>query len=281
MQSSKQPYRVLLSFDLEEFDIPNEYGAALPVAEQLAVTQTGMANLLPLLTRLQIPVTFFTTAFYAQQNKTVVKELAATHEIASHTFYHSRFSDTDIATSRQVLAEISGQYISGFRMPRLAPVSKQLIADAGYLYDASLNPTWLPGRYNHLGQPRTLFRQEDLWIMPSSVTPRLRIPLFWLAFKNLPLSFIKQCSLQVLKKDGYLSLYFHPWEYAILSSYTAMPFYTRNISGNQLLDKLSNYLGWLQTLADFSTIENFIQNYEEQMSPYQLTHTGGQLRSDN
>ena len=44
MQSSKQPYRVLLSFDLEEFDIPNEYGANIPVEEQLTVTTEGIID---------------------------------------------------------------------------------------------------------------------------------------------------------------------------------------------------------------------------------------------
>ena len=264
MQNSKLPYRVLLSFDLEEFDIPNEYGAALPVEEQLAVTRKGMESLVPVLDQLQIPVTFFTTAFYAQQNENAIKEIAAVHEIASHTFYYSRFTEADILSSRQTLAVISGQPVAGFRMPRLAPVSKKLIADAGYLYDASLNPTWLPGRYNFLDQPRTLFRKDQLWIMPSSVTPHLRIPLFWLAFKNLPLSFIKQCSLQVLKKDGYLSLYFHPWEYADLSSYTTMPFYTRRKSGNELLSKLIAYLSWLKTLAGFSTMQSFIKAHDNQ-----------------
>jgi len=98
MQNSKQPYRVLLSFDLEEFDIPNEYGATLSTEEQLDVTRRGMNALLPVLNQLQVPVTFFTTAFYAQQNDALIKTLAATHEIASHTFYHSKFTDEDIIT---------------------------------------------------------------------------------------------------------------------------------------------------------------------------------------
>jgi peptidoglycan/xylan/chitin deacetylase (PgdA/CDA1 family) len=262
MQNSKLPYRVLLSFDLEEFDIPNEYGGTLSIEEQLDVTRKGMQQLLPVLQQLKIPATFFTTAFYAQQNTRSVQELSAAHEIASHTFYHSRFTETDILSSRQVLAGISGQSIAGFRMPRLAPVDKKLIADAGYRYDASLNPTWLPGRYNFMDQPRTLFRNEHLWVLPSSVTPRLRIPLFWLAFKNLPLSLIKQCSLQALKKDNYLSLYFHPWEYADLAAYQTMPFYTRRVSGNILLNKLTAYLSWLQTMAGFSTMDSFVQAHE-------------------
>ncbi|HTL09891.1 MAG TPA: polysaccharide deacetylase family protein, partial [Chitinophagaceae bacterium] len=252
MQNSKPRYRVLLSFDLEEFDIPNEFGAALPIEEQLAVTQEGMNNLLPLLTQLNIPCTFFTTAFYAQENAAAMKSLAATHEIASHSFYHSRFTNEDLLASRQVLAAVTGQSIAGFRMPRLAPVDMALIRSAGYLYDASLHPTWLPGRYNHLGQPRTLFKNDGLWRMPSSVTPTLRFPLFWLAFKNLPLWFIQQCSLQVLKSDGYLSLYYHPWEYANLAGYHQLPLYIRRRSGEALLHKLRLYLQWLQTMASFS-----------------------------
>jgi Polysaccharide deacetylase len=266
MESSKQPYRILLSFDLEEFDIPNEYGASLPVEEQLSVTKSGNTKLLLLLKQLQLPATFFTTAFYARQNDIETKEVAATHEIASHAFHHSRFSEDDILHSRQVLSKITGQNISGFRMPRLAPVSKKLILQAGYLYDASLNPTWLPGRYNNFSQPRTLFKQGRLWIIPASVTPKLRIPLFWLAFKNLPLWFIKQCSLRVLKEDKYLSLYFHPWEFADISSYKTMPFYTRNVCGNQLLDKLAAYLQWLQELGIFMTIESFIKTHKQATS---------------
>lgn len=257
MQNSKQLYRVLLSFDLEEFDIPNEFGADLPMAEQLRVTTEGMYKLLPVLDQLQLTATFYTTAFYAQQNEADIKDIAAFHEIASHSFYHSRFIETDIKHARQVLEKISGQTVTGFRMPRLAQVDKKLIYEAGYLYDASLNPTWLPGRYNHLHQPRTLFRQDNLWILPSSVTPSLRIPMFWLAFKNLPLWFIKKCSLQILQKDNYLSLYFHPWEFADLSAYN-MPFYIKRPSGMQLLDKLTAYLSWLQTLGVFVTTRSFI-----------------------
>lgn len=262
MQSSKQPYHVLLSFDLEEFDIPNEFGANLPLEEQLRVTNEGTNRLLPVLDGLQVPATFYTTAFYAQQNEALVKRIAASNEIASHSFYHSRFTDSDLKQSKQVLAAISGQSITGFRMPRLAPVDKKLIYQAGYLYDASLNPTWLPGRYNYLRHSRTLFRQENLWILPASVTPTLRIPLFWLAFKNLPLWFIKHCSLQVLKKDGYLSLYFHPWEFADLAAFNKMPFYIRREHGQQLTDKLGAYLDWLRSFGVFVTTHSYIEAKE-------------------
>jgi peptidoglycan/xylan/chitin deacetylase (PgdA/CDA1 family) len=259
---SKDSYRVLLSFDLEEFDLPNEYGAALPMSRQLAVTAQGMEILEPALSGLALSATFFTTAFYAQQHPAQLQQLAGKHEIASHTFHHSSFTEDDIGHSRQILSAISGQAITGFRMPRLAPVSKALIAAAGYRYDASLNPTWLPGRYNHLSGSRTIYREGDLWIVPSSVTPRLRIPLFWLAFKNLPLWFIKKCSLDVLQKDGYLSLYFHPWEFAPLGDFKDTPFYIRRLCGQPMLKKLVAYLAWLKTIALFETMDSFTRRRE-------------------
>ena len=262
MQSSKPPYQVLLSFDLEEFDISNEFGDQLSMDEQINVTTHGMASLMQFLRDAAIPVTFFTTACYAQQQTSLIKTLAAHHEIASHTFYHSRFETADIKRSKEVLEAISGQQVTGFRMPRLAPVSKKLIRQAGYSYDASLNPTWLPGRYNNIHKPRTVFQQENLWILPSSVTPHLRIPLFWLAFKNLPLWFIKRCTLQVLQKDHYLSLYFHPWEFTDLSNYKKLPFYIRKTSGKLFQDKFALYMRWLQQIAGFRTMGSFIETRE-------------------
>lgn len=259
MQNSGLPYNILLSFDLEEFDIPNEYGATLSVEEQLAVTRQGLCRLLPVLEQLNIPATFFTTAFFAQQDKMMVKQISLRHEIASHSFYHSRFSEQDIGSSRTTLEEITGQPVLGFRMPRLAHVDRNLLLKAGYMYDASLNPTWLPGRYNHTRQPRTLFRRDELWTIPASVTPHTRLPLFWLSFKNLPLFIIKNWSRQVLRKDNYICLYLHPWEFADLDKFQSLPFYTRKPCGAPLLRKLVAYLGWLQSAGNFKTIESFIK----------------------
>jgi peptidoglycan/xylan/chitin deacetylase (PgdA/CDA1 family) len=260
MQNSRPRYNILLSFDLEEFDIPNEYGSSLSVEEQLAVTRQGLTRLLPLLEQLSIQATFFTTAFFAQQDKALIKQIASKYEVASHAFYHSRFSEEDIINSKLSLEEITGQTVFGFRMPRLAPVDRKLIKDAGYFYDASLNPTWLPGRYNNLRKPRTLFTEDQLYVLPSSVTPHLRFPLFWLSFKNIPLFIIKQWSRQVLKKDHYLCLYLHPWEFADLEKFQSLPFYTRKPCGQQLLDKLSVYLIWLKSIGNFTTIYAHIKD---------------------
>ena len=52
----------MLSFDVEEFDLPNEYGAALPLERQLSIGAAGLSSALKLVDELQIKVTLFTTA---------------------------------------------------------------------------------------------------------------------------------------------------------------------------------------------------------------------------
>jgi len=53
---------VLLSFDVEEFDIPEEYGQILNEREKFRVSLKGLEPILQLLERLNIRATFFTTA---------------------------------------------------------------------------------------------------------------------------------------------------------------------------------------------------------------------------
>ena len=95
----------------------------------------------------------------------------------------------------------------------MMPVDKQALQAAGYRYNSSLNPTWLPGRYNHFKAPRVCFEQDGMWQLPASVSPVLRVPLFWLSFHNLPYGMYWNLCKQTIQKDGYLHLYFHPWEF--------------------------------------------------------------------
>ena len=89
-------------------------------------------------------------------------------------------------------------------MPRLRKVEVNDVLKAGYNYDSSINPTYLPGRYNNRHLPKTIFQENGLTRVPTAVTPNLRLPLFWLAFKNTPYSLFKYWCKQVLNEYGYL-----------------------------------------------------------------------------
>jgi peptidoglycan/xylan/chitin deacetylase (PgdA/CDA1 family) len=249
---------VLLSFDVEEFDMPLEYGFPISAEEQMRVGKNGLDAISPLLSHPTVAATLFTTANFAMHYPEAIKELAGKHEIASHTFYHSDFSNEHLLSSRLQLEQISGQRINGLRMPRMRKVAMDEVKKAGYEYDSSVNPTWLPGRYNNLHLPRTLYRDDGMLRVPASVSPFLRVPLFWLSFKNLPYPVFKMLALQTLKKDGYLCLYFHPWEFTSIEDY-GLPAFTKRLNGNALLMRLYRLLDDLQKEADFITMDTFVK----------------------
>ncbi len=257
---------ILLTFDIEEFDLPEEYNIPINKEEQLNVTTQGLKSLLILLDKYNIQATFFTTAYYAIKNPDLIKLISNKHEIASHMYYHSNYETNHIIESKRKLEEITGKTIYGFRMPLLKKTDIKLIKDAGYLYDSSINPTYIPSRYNNMFTPRKLYNDSnnDLFVLPFSVSPLFRIPLFWLSFKNFNfLLYIFLCK-QTIKKDNYLHLYFHPWEFADLSSFN-IPKYIKRYSGANFIKRFDNLLNKLSKEGDFISIKSFLekQNIEE------------------
>ncbi|MBC9934669.1 polysaccharide deacetylase family protein [Chitinophaga qingshengii] len=245
-----QENRILISVDVEEFDIPEEFGRQVPLQEKLEISRKGLQTTLDLFDQYNVRATFFVTAYWAQHYPELIRQVAAKHEIASHAYYHSSFSDADLEGSRLALQEISGQQVRGFRMPRLRKVNMKALKDAGYLYDASLNPTWLPGRYNNRHLPRTMFRDNNMWIIPASVSPLIRYPVFWLSVKNTPLWVTRHFSKTILRKDHYLSFYFHPWELVDIRNY-ALPSYISRVSGAKMERKMDGFLRFLHQQGRF------------------------------
>jgi peptidoglycan/xylan/chitin deacetylase (PgdA/CDA1 family) len=233
---------ILLSFDLEEFDIPLEYGQQINTTEQIEVTRQGLERLVPVLNEHSIECTFFTTAAYAQSNADEIKSLSLIHEIASHAYTHTRFETNDYNRSKLYLEQIIQKEVFGFRMPRLATVDVDEIKKEGYQYDSSIHPTWIPGRYNLRHLPEMIYSEHGLIRIPCSVSPSpIRFPLFWLSFKNLPLRIYRFWLNQALAKHNFACLYFHPWEYADIGTYN-LPWIIKSLHGQKLIDKLSRFI---------------------------------------
>ncbi len=258
---------VMLTFDLEEFDIPEEYGQKVSEQDQMQVTLGGLRGLLSVLDKHNIRATFFTTGHFAAENPQLVRALAAKHEIASHALLHSPmhiFRESDIEHSRKILESVSGQPVKGFRMPRLKPFDKGALLRLGLRYDSSLNPTWLPGRYNLLSEDPLPSRKNGLIELPCSTVPWLRFPLFWLSFKNLPLSLYAWLCRFTLHRRGNLMLYFHPWEFADLSGYQ-LPLYVKRRDGEKLLRRLDRLIHELKNPnVQFVCCDSFCDHWESE-----------------
>ena len=257
---------VLLSFDIEEFDMPFEYGKQLSFEEQLSISNAGCQVIIDLLRKHQVKATFFSTVVFAQHANQVLDTIRhEDHELASHGYYHSAFSEGHLLESRLELEKLSGLRVTGFRMPRMMPVDDGAIEQAGYRYNSSINPVWLPGRYNNTNKPRTLFKLGNVFQLPASATPALRVPLFWLSFHNFPLDAYLRASAKTMNRDRYLNLYFHPWEFTDLSSpRLGMPWYVRRNSGVLMRDRFDKMLGWMKARGYvFSIISDFLASKQE------------------
>jgi peptidoglycan/xylan/chitin deacetylase (PgdA/CDA1 family) len=242
-----------MSFDVEEFDMPAEHNQHLSVYEQMETGFKGLQATMSVINGADTPGTFFTTAHFAMWFADSIRQIARKHEIASHTYYHSAYKTADLLQSRLELESISGQPIYGLRMPRMKKVPMQDVIDAGYSYDSSINPTWIPGRYNNLHTPRTIHYQENMLRIPASVSPKLRIPLFWLAFKNMPYAVFRKLAIQTLHHDGYLCLYFHPWEFTDIWEFE-IPGYAKRWSGEKLQHRLYRLIKDLKAEGEFTTM---------------------------
>lgn len=240
---------ILLSFDIEEFDMPFEYGKTISFEDQMNISIEGTSLILDLLEKHQVKATFFSTVVFAINAPEIINRIIKDgHEIASHSYYHSDFKIAHLLESKEKLEQITNTKVIGFRMPRMQPVDEKEIFKAGYRYNSSINPTYLPGRYNNFSKPRTYFKQDGVWQIPASVSPIIRFPLFWLSFHNLPLWVYKIiCSLTFLK-DKYLNIYFHPWEFTDLKDFSrfGFPSYVYKNSGVQMYNRLENLIVWMK-----------------------------------
>lgn len=251
---------VLLSFDIEEFDMPLEYKGKISFEQQISISQKGVERILDILKKHHAKATFFSTVVFAENSKELIRRLLNEgHELASHTWFHSDFEEKHLKESKERLEELFSTQVTGLRMPRMMPVSKNAVENAGYSYNSSINPTYLPGRYNNLKVSRTYFNEGNVVQIPASVSPNFRIPLFWLSFHNFPLFFYKKLASDVLKKDKYLNIYFHPWEFAeIKDEAFKLPGFTVKNSGIEMVKRFDEFLTWLKNKNySFGTIQEF------------------------
>lgn len=258
---------ILLSFDIEEFDVPREHGVEYSLEEGMEVSIEGTNRILDVLKRNEVRATFFTTGNFAENAPDVMKRIInGGHEVACHGVDHFSPKESDFRISKEIVERVCGVKVTGYRQPRMFPVVESEIKKAGYKYNSSLNPAFIPGRYMNLKTPRTWFMKDGVMQIPSSVTPHLRFPLFWLSLHNLPEGLYHMLVRRVLKHDGYFVTYFHPWEFYGLKEHPEfkMPFIIKNNSGSDMVKRLDNLVGMLKSRGhEFITYDEFVSRNQE------------------
>jgi len=190
-------------------------------------------RILQLLERYQIKATFYVLGYVAEKHPSLVREInAAGHEIGSHSYWHRLVYDlspgefrNDLRRSRDVLQDITGKAITGFRSPSFSITHKSLwaleiLVEEGFTVDSSIFPVH-HGRYGIPDAYPHPFACElaagRLWEFPVSVCRfcnQFNVPISGGGyFRLFPFNFsrrlLKRINDQLVRPFVF---YIHPWE---------------------------------------------------------------------
>ena len=249
---------ILLTFDVEEFDLPREYKINLGKTQEFEISKTGLNKIIQLLEKHNTPATFFTTTDFAKKYPQLIKKISENHEIACHSYCHLESCESikRLQQAKQEKEKIINKEIKGFRAPKFQIKQIKELGDIGFKYDSSTHPIWLPGKYFNFFQKRKIHKINNLIEIPISTLP-INLSLFWLAFKNFPYQYSKIFTRLNFLFSNYTMLLFHPWEFTNIN-HLKLPFYIKAKSGHPLLKRLEDYIifckkqGYkFQTVADY------------------------------
>lgn len=259
---------LLLVCDFEEFSLPGDFKINIPEILMLEKSYQGMEQLFDFLLANRIKITFFVTEKIAGAFPGLLKKIISQgHEIGFHSMFgqkESKNSDELIArlkSEKEIMERTLGTKIYGFRNHKLFILPSFILREAGFVYDNTCHPTYVPGRYSNFFKSRTIYKENNLIYIPISVTPVFRLPFSWIWFRNFGLNYLEFCTSWALLAQESVNIYFHSWEFIDLSKGFdfKLPYYVTNNTGEKMLKLLSNYLKWCQLKnITTETIHNYL-----------------------
>ncbi|WP_298304901.1 XrtA system polysaccharide deacetylase [uncultured Erythrobacter sp.] len=196
-----------------------------------ARVEGNVDRILDLFAEADVSATFFTLGWVAKHSPHVIRRIAdAGHEVASHGLDHARvftlepsqFAE-DIRVTREILEDVSGQAVTGYRAPSFSIDLRSAwafdaLAEQGYRYSSSVAPI-VHDHYGWRDAPRFAFR-------PIQGAELVEIPVTTAQFGSrrlaaggggffrvLPYAFSRWAIAQVNREDDRPAVfYFHPWE---------------------------------------------------------------------
>lgn len=229
------PIRHFFTVDVEEYYQAAALAPWAPMQRWESLesrVEAQIERLLELLARHDARGTFFTVGWVAERHPAMIRAIAAGgHELASHTWDHCRITEqtpaafrTSIRRTKQVIEDIAGSPVIGFRAPSYSIVrgtewSLDILLEEGHRYDSSLFPVRRRG-YGYAGglrDPHWLDRPGGRLAEVPPATLRVgpaTLPAAGGAyFRLLPYSLVRSALRSAESRSVPATFYIHPWEY--------------------------------------------------------------------
>lgn len=228
---------ILLTFDVEDWFQVENFKPYIDFSTWNSFeirVRKNTDNILDLLDSFPFSVkaTFFILGWVAEKFPGLVHQIHSRgHEVASHGFNHHLCThlDTetlgrDLADSKSLLEDLTGERIFGYRAPSFAITDKVLesIVQAGYRYDSSFNSFSAHGRYGTISLGKAT-KKNSAYLFKDNFyeIPVTNLELFNRIlpiggggyFRLYPLFFFNSCVQKILKKQDAFVFYAHPWEF--------------------------------------------------------------------
>ena len=242
----------------------------------------SVGDLLELLARHGVRATFFILGWLGERHPEVIRRIAqGGHEIASHGWDHRRVTEQapdefrrSVRRTKQVLEDLSGMVVLGFRAPSFSITpgyewALDILIEEGYRYDSSLFPVRRPGYGYPNGQrdPHWLERPAGrLLEIPPAVLRRwgVTVPAGGGAYFRLLPYALTRAALRDCERRGVPgTFYLHPWELDAAQPRIAAPLFTRlrHYTGlSRVAGRLDRLLREFRFTAACDTIATFLRS---------------------
>lgn len=221
-----------MTVDVEDYFHVSAFESAIKKSDwdslQLRVEENTF-QLLDLFDKYNAKSTFFTLGWVAERCPNLIKAIVDRgHELASHGYSHQRATEMtptqfkdDVLRSKQILEDISGQKITGYRAPSFSinesnTWTYEILVELGFEYSSSTYPiehdlygvpNWPRFKYE---RPEGIIEIPVPTIRKSGINTGIggggfyRLYPYWLSKKRIN---------QFLATENQpYSFYFHPWE---------------------------------------------------------------------
>lgn len=230
----EQPVRNAMTIDVEDYFQVSAFAPHISRdswPERECRVEANIDRILGILEAGRAHGTFFTLGWIAERYPAMVRRIVdAGHELASHGYGHLRASDQtraqfmdDISRSKQILEDIGGQAVQGYRAPSFSIGPGNLWAldalqEAGYRYSSSIYPI----AHDHYGMPDA----PRFAFHPNGANGLLEVPITTVRigqrnlpaggggyFRLLPYALSRRLMRRVNREDGQPAIFYcHPWE---------------------------------------------------------------------
>ena len=194
--------------------------------------EPSLVRLLDLLDRYGVKATCFVLGCFAEQHRALVRALVdGGHEVASHGWSHRslvglspRAVRTELRTSKNLLEQIAGVPVVGFRAPNFSIVPGldwvfDLLLEEGYTYDSSLfvhRSRPASGYPGACATPHRLWRSGGMLLeIPIAARAWIGVPVPASGggyFRHLPYLVTQRAFARSTRQRTPSVFYIHPWE---------------------------------------------------------------------